>query len=134
MAEPGTGLPNRVNKPKVHTTLEKPVVLELVHLTDVGVGAMALERVRQNRERRIFLDQMARTCDSYEAQTLRDLEWLRPELEEYPRKRLKLFLSDGNTELQAIELERLEGIALGTTPMGTKVRGPSTSAEKRSEE
>ncbi|TEB32972.1 hypothetical protein FA13DRAFT_1790048 [Coprinellus micaceus] len=121
MAEPGTGLPNRIHQPHVHTTLGGPVVLELVHLTDVGVSAMALENARQRRERRLFLDELACRSDSYEGQVQRDLEWLKPGLEEYPRKRLKLFLSDGTVEIQAIELERLEGLALGTTPMGTKV-------------
>ena len=33
-----------------------------------------------------------------------------------------MFLSDGTVELQAVELEQLSDIELGTTPMGTKVR------------
>lgn len=44
-------------------------------------------------------------------------------LPQYPRNRLKLYLSDGFQELEALEYEghRLPGVILGRTPMGTKV-------------
>lgn len=118
-AVPGTGLPGRINQSKVSHFLKGPVILELVHMTDVGVSALGLERVRQTRERRMFLDKVART-PSQEGQALRELEWLRPKFDKYPRKRLKLFLSDGFLELQAIELEPLP-FELGETAMGVKV-------------
>ncbi|KAJ3533660.1 hypothetical protein NMY22_g7247 [Coprinellus aureogranulatus] len=121
MIEQGTGLPHGINQGNSYTILNE-VVLELVHLTDIGVRALTLEGVRQEREHRIYLDRVAHTSASEQAKTLRDLEWLRPDLIPYPRKCLKLFLSDGTVELQAIEAERLCGIELGITPMGTKVR------------
>ncbi|KAJ3538375.1 hypothetical protein NMY22_g5191 [Coprinellus aureogranulatus] len=120
ITEQGTGLPHGINQANCYTSLNE-VVLELVHLTDVGVRALTLEGVRQEREHRIYLDRVARTSSCDQAKTLRDLEWLRPELTPYPRKCLKMFLSDGNIELQAIEVERLCGIELGITPMGTKI-------------
>lgn len=121
IAEPGTGLPEGINSEKVHISLEKTTVLELVHLTDIGVSALTLEGVRQEREHRLYLDRLARSSSCQQGQVLRDYEWLRPRLVPYPRRRLKLFLSDGSIELQAIEFERLSNIELGVTPMGTKV-------------
>jgi len=121
IAEPGTGLPDGINSEKFHISLEKTIVLELVHLTDIGISAMTLEGVRQEREHRVYLDRLARSSSSQQGQVLREYEWLRPRLEPYPRRRLKLFLSDGSIELQAIEFEHLFDIELGVTPMGTKV-------------
>ena len=102
--------------------LRDPVVLELVHLSELGVSALTLEGVRQERERRMYLDRRTHTSSSAEGQELRPVDLAIPYLEPYPRRRLKLFLSDGRVELQAIELERLNDVKLGTTPMGTKVR------------
>ncbi|KAJ3528045.1 hypothetical protein NMY22_g9559 [Coprinellus aureogranulatus] len=121
IAQPGTGLRHRINQPKMHTRLPGPMVLEIVHLTDIGVSPYTLERVRQDRERRVYLDRVAHT-PTPEGQDLLDMEWMRPALVNYPRRRLKLFLSDGFVELQAIEIETLPGIDLGDTPMGTKIR------------
>ncbi|KAJ3545100.1 hypothetical protein NMY22_g2565 [Coprinellus aureogranulatus] len=111
-----------IGRSSLASITEPGTVLELVHLTDIGVSALTLEGVRQEREHRIYLDRVAHTSTSEQAKTLRDLDWLRPRLTPYPRKCLKMFLSDGSVEIQAIETERLCGIELGTTPMGTKVR------------
>ncbi|KAJ3547511.1 hypothetical protein NMY22_g1618 [Coprinellus aureogranulatus] len=115
----GTGLPNRINHPKYYDLIQGPIVLELVHLTDVGVSGLALERARQDYGRRLFLDKIAQ-AGSTEGQALGDFGW-QAMLENYPRRRLKLTFSDGYTELEALELERLP-FHLGVTPMGTKVR------------
>jgi RecQ-mediated genome instability protein 1 len=120
IAERGSGLPEEITREQTHVSLQNAVVLELVHLTDIGVSAMTLEGVRQDRERSIFLDRVSHISSSQEGLSLRELDWLRPDLQAYPRRRLKLFLSDGTTELQAVELERLSNIELGSTPMGTK--------------
>lgn len=85
-------------------------------MTDIGVSAFRLERVRQEREHTILLDRITQT-----SQASQEVHWLRPKLEKYPRKRLKLFLTDGFVELQAVELEKLP-FELGVTPMGCKVR------------
>ncbi|TEB17150.1 hypothetical protein FA13DRAFT_1804426 [Coprinellus micaceus] len=121
ITEPGSGLSEWVTRDYTHVLLKGPVVLELVHLTDVGISAMTLEGVRQERERQIYLDRVGHTSNSQEGRMQRELRWVRPELEPYPRRRLKLFLSDGSVELQAIELEHLPNLELGVTPMGTKV-------------
>jgi hypothetical protein len=121
IAEPGSGLSEWVTRDYAHMVLKGPVVLELVHLSEVGISAMTLEGVRQKREHQIYLDRVAHTSNSQEGRMQRELGRVRPELEPYPRRRLKLFLSDGNNELQAIELDLLPDLELGTTPMGTKV-------------
>ena len=50
-------------------------------------------------------------------------------LPQYPHKCLKLTLSDGTVELDAIELEPL-GLRLGATPMGTKVSTGSSATQR----
>ena len=112
----GTGLPDRINQERVYDVIEGPVVLELVHMTDVGCPALALERVRQYRENRALQARIDHTASDSEGE---GLDWDGP-LQQYPRRCLKLFLSDGIMELQAMELERLP-FELGVTPMGTKV-------------
>ena len=122
IAEPGTGIPKGVTQKKAHLVLDGPMILELVHLTDVGISAITLEGVRQEREHRFYLDRLAHSSSSQQGRILREFDWLRQDITPYPRRRLKMFLSDGSKELQAIESERVPGIALGVTPMGTKVR------------
>lgn len=39
-AEGGTGLPLRVSNSMTYTIIEPPVILELVHMTEVGVSAL----------------------------------------------------------------------------------------------
>lgn len=97
------------------------MVLELVHLMDVGISAKTLEGIRQERERKVYLDRKAHTSSSMGGGDLREVDFSQPYLTPYPRRRLQMFLSDGTTELQAIECEHLTNIELGTTPMGTKV-------------
>ncbi|KAJ3547517.1 hypothetical protein NMY22_g1619 [Coprinellus aureogranulatus] len=121
-AIPGTGLPNRINEPKVDHFLRGPVILELVHVTEIGISAFTLERVRQDRERKLFLDRVAHTGTLETRASCNRNRTGHGELQlEYPRKCLKFFLSDGFLELQAIELEQLP-FKLGQTPMGTKIR------------
>lgn len=116
----GTGLPLRIGSPSVHTTLEGPIVLELVHLTDVGVSAFSLEKVRQDRDQTFYLDLLA-LARARETASQRTLQEIRHSLPDYPRGVLKLYLSDGSTELQALELKRLP-LQLGQSAMGLKVR------------
>lgn len=101
------------------TTLEGPIVLELKHLTDMGISAFKLERARYGRDRSFYL-RMSTLAEEGEIATPDKLQAIRENLPRYPYKCLKLVLSDGTTELEAVELEPL-GLRLGATPMGTKV-------------
>ncbi|TEB10193.1 hypothetical protein FA13DRAFT_1653252 [Coprinellus micaceus] len=113
IAMAGTGLTPLTNSPTAHGTIEGPLVLELVHLTEIGVSALALEGIRQERA-------ISSTSVAYRrGERLQEQEQILPE---YPRERLKLVLTDGFNELEAIECGRLPDIVLGKTPMGTKVR------------
>ncbi|KAJ3537670.1 hypothetical protein NMY22_g5499 [Coprinellus aureogranulatus] len=115
----GTGLSTLIDAPTgFQGEIQGPVVLELVHLTDVGVSAFDLEAVRQRRQRIEFEDTVSRIRAMIGR---RGLPEDRP-LPQYPRRRLKLFLSDGFRELEAVECELLAGLALGQTCMGTKLR------------
>ena len=40
-----TGLPPRLNRPLVHTVFPGPIVLEITHISELGVSAFTLEEV-----------------------------------------------------------------------------------------
>jgi RecQ-mediated genome instability protein 1 len=115
----GTGFPNRIGSTMVHTIIEGPIVLELIHITDVGVSAFSLERTRQDRDQALYLQllALARAGRTITKEGLLDLKRALPE---YPRGVLKLILSDGHTEIQAVEYKRLP-FKLGKTKIGLKV-------------
>lgn len=119
IAVAGTGLPPLANPPTAHGNIEGPLVLELVHIVDIGVSAFDLEEVRQERAHIRHQRRVSRVRSATGEQPLQEREQVLPE---YPRERLKLVLTDGFAELEAIECRRLPGIAMGKTPMGTKVR------------
>jgi RecQ-mediated genome instability protein 1 len=118
--EPGSGLPLFVGLKSMYITLDEPIVLELVHMAEVGVSAFALEKVRLEREQAIY------TCFSKassfgETLSLNELSRLEDSLPDYPRNTLKLYLTDGAVELEAVELRRIPGLDLGRSSMGLKV-------------
>ena len=115
----GTGLPYRIGSSMVHTTLEGPIVLELVHMTDVGVSAFSLERVRQDRDQKLYLEMLA-LARAGQTATEESLLEIMSALPEYPRGTLKLILTDGHTELHAVEYKQLP-FKLGRTKIGLKV-------------
>jgi hypothetical protein len=39
----------------MHTTIKGAIVLELIHMTDVGCSALALEKARIERDQLLFL-------------------------------------------------------------------------------
>ncbi|TEB28731.1 hypothetical protein FA13DRAFT_1633038 [Coprinellus micaceus] len=116
---PGTGLAAPSNSQTAHGDLTGPLVLELVHMTEIGVSAFDLEGVRQERAHIRHQRRLATVRNVTGGR--RQQQERRLDLPDYPRKRLKLFLTDGFIELEGIECGHLSTIALGKTPMGTKV-------------
>lgn len=119
LAEPGTGIPDSTLLPTMCTHIEGPIVLELVHLTDIGLSAFTIEKVRQARARSFYIKLLALGMNG-EVVSDDKLLSIRGKLPSYPHKCLKLVLSDGTNELEAIELEPLD-LQLGRTAMGVKV-------------
>ena len=117
--EEGTGFEANLSFSTMCDAIQGPMVLELKHLTDIGVSAFQLEKVRYSRDRSFHAKLFALAAEG-EVATPEDLQEIRKKLPQYPRKCLKLTLSDGVRELEAIELEPLD-VQLGVTPMGTKV-------------
>ncbi|TEB22833.1 hypothetical protein FA13DRAFT_1798541 [Coprinellus micaceus] len=105
IATPETGLTPFINSPTAYGTIEGPLVLEIVHITEIGLRRRISAIRPATRERKSQPIQQS-------VQALPD----------YTRERLKLVLSDGFIELEAIECGRLPDIVLGETPMGTKIR------------
>ncbi|KAJ3512491.1 hypothetical protein NMY22_g15317 [Coprinellus aureogranulatus] len=100
--------------------LEGPILLEIVHIEEVGVSAFELETVRQERARikhQRRLEEVRRIVAPQEG----GMPQPRPVLPDYPRNRLKIHFTDGFSMLEAIECERLPEIVLGETAMGQKV-------------
>ncbi|RXW12582.1 hypothetical protein EST38_g13274 [Candolleomyces aberdarensis] len=118
--ECGTGLPRFVGLKSMYTTLDKPVVLELVHLAEVGMSAFALEKVRLEREQAIF-SCFSRASNAGQTVSLNELSRLEDSLPDYPRNTLKLYLTDGVIELEAVELRHIPALDLGRSLMGLKV-------------
>lgn len=117
--EEGTGFDANLSFSTMCNTIQGPMVLELKHLTDIGISAFQLEKVRYSRDRSFHAKLLALAAEG--KITMPDnLQEVRKRLPQYPRKCLKLVLSDGVRELEAVELEPLN-IHLGVTPMGTKV-------------
>jgi hypothetical protein len=120
IAVPGTGLTPLTNPPTAHGNLEGPLVLEIVHIIESGVCAFDLEEVRQERARIAHQGRVSTVCNVTGNQLPQErVEQVPPR---YPRNRLKLILTDGFIELEAVECEHLPDIVLGETTMGTKVR------------
>lgn len=112
----GTGLPINIPDTKVKESRISghPVLVEIVSITDVGVSAFNLNKVRMVREER----QAAGEEEEGEGDVDVDGEGPIPN---YPRGMLSFELSDGAVTLKAMEYKSLPQLRLGATPLGYKV-------------
>ncbi|TEB21555.1 hypothetical protein FA13DRAFT_1716728 [Coprinellus micaceus] len=101
-----SGLSTHVHPQASGTLLVGPIVLEIVHI---------MESVQTHLKR--FTKRVTQNDP-----TLRIPRPHYATLPQYPRNRLKVVLSDGFLELEAVECQRLPNVELGKTPTGTKVR------------
>ncbi|KAF8653611.1 hypothetical protein AX16_003855 [Volvariella volvacea WC 439] len=114
----GTGLPPNISQPGTSTTLTgQPVLVQIVSMTDIGVGAYNLNQTRVVREERI---KAGGTPGEDEEQADEDVLGEGP-VPKYQRSMLKLELSDGVTTMRAIEYRALPDLTLGVTPIGYKM-------------
>lgn len=119
-----SGLVELTSSPSaIPSRLEGPIILEVTHLTEVGASVFDVEDVRLARRCLQWEERKAVARSLAVNEAGRSAQPSVP-LPQYPRDRLKLYLSDGFLELEALESpeHRLLGVALGRTPMGTKVR------------
>ncbi|KAF5319894.1 hypothetical protein D9611_011102 [Ephemerocybe angulata] len=116
----GTGLRAEITLPSMHTTLKGPVILELVHMTEVGVSAFALEKTRIDRDK-VMHSHLYKAGQRGLEVGLVELMELDSKLPKYPRKSLKYWFTDGEMEIQAMEYKALP-FTLGKAPIGIKVR------------
>ncbi|KAF5314751.1 hypothetical protein D9611_007064 [Ephemerocybe angulata] len=116
------GLPAGITLPSMYTTLDGPIVLELVHMMDVGVSAFVLEKVRLDREQAAY-QRLCATEESIAGLPLvaqRDPQSVATPT--YPRKCMRYTLSDGRNEIEAVEFRKAFPFLLGETSIGLKMR------------
>ncbi|KAF8920395.1 hypothetical protein CPB85DRAFT_1211586 [Mucidula mucida] len=112
----GTGLPTHVaDTDQKQTRISgPPVLVEIISITDIGISAYNLNKVRLTREERLAAG------EEEEGEGDVDVEGEGP-IPNYPRSMLSMELTDGAITLKAMEYRSLPQLRLGTTPLGYKV-------------
>ena len=114
--QPHTGLPANIGDLSAITTLTgPPVLVEIIWMDDISTSAFELDQIRQARKERI----LAGVGDE-EGKEDGDIDVGEGPMPKYPRGKLRLQLSDGQTVLEAMEYRRINELKL-TTPSGYKV-------------
>lgn len=114
----GTGLPTHISRPDTNTILTgPPILVQITAMTEIAYSAFNLEQIRVAREERMRVDGVAETDDLNEG----DIEVDEGPPPKYPRGMLKFNLTDGVTDLAAIEYRPLPNIDLQVTRLGCKV-------------
>ncbi|KAK0469712.1 uncharacterized protein EV420DRAFT_58081 [Desarmillaria tabescens] len=111
----GTGLPPDIANPDTqHTIVAGPVLVEIVSITDIGVSAYNLNKIRITREERIAAGEQEVGEGDVE------VEGEGP-IPAYTRSMLRMEISDGTTILRSMEYRPLKDVTLGETPLGCKL-------------
>lgn len=90
-----------------------PILVEVTALTEIGSSAFSLANVRQARIERADLAGLA------QAEGAEDDGGPIPK---YPRRMLRMEVSDGSIIMPAIEFRSMPSLDLAETPLGYKVR------------
>lgn len=111
----GTGLPADIANPETQqTVVAGPVLVEIVSITDIGVSAYNLNKIRITRDERIAAGEQEVGEGDVE------VEGEGP-IPAYTRSMLRMDLSDGTIILKSMEYRPLKDLTLGETPLGCKV-------------
>ncbi|PBK75711.1 hypothetical protein ARMSODRAFT_403896 [Armillaria solidipes] len=111
----GTGLPADIANPETqHTVVAGPVLVEIVSITDIGVSAYNLNKIRITRDERIAAGEQEVGEGDVE------VEGEGP-IPAYTRSMLRMDLSDGTMILKSMEYRPLKDLTLGETPLGCKL-------------
>ncbi|RXW23305.1 hypothetical protein EST38_g2530 [Candolleomyces aberdarensis] len=118
--QPGTGLPRDLELGTKDLVLQGPIVLEVTHMVELGVSPFEIEKIRLERET-IMLSHYTsalKSCSRPSVSSISDWEFALPA---YPKKTLRVYLTDGVTEIAAVELEPLPYLSLSHSTVGMKV-------------
>ncbi|PBL03554.1 hypothetical protein ARMGADRAFT_952529 [Armillaria gallica] len=111
----GTGLPADITNPETQqTVVAGPVLVEIVSITDIGVSAYNLNKIRITRDERIAAGEQEVGEGDVE------VEGEGP-IPAYTRSMLRMDLSDGTIILKSMEYRPLKDLTLGETPLGCKL-------------
>jgi RecQ-mediated genome instability protein 1 len=112
-----TGLPTRVQSIKngviATPATGGPILVQILEVMEIGASAFNLMNVRQARKDGTDLSGLAVGTEEEGGEGAKEAT--------YPRGMLSLTLSDGSVQVKAIEYRKIEGLALGETPLGFKV-------------
>ncbi|KAK0450248.1 hypothetical protein EV421DRAFT_1323816 [Armillaria borealis] len=102
----GTGLPADITNPETqHTVVAGPVLVEIVSITDIGVSAYNLNKIRITRDERIAAGEQEVGEGDVE------VEGEGP-IPAYTRSMLRMDLSDGTIILKSMEYRPLKDLTL----------------------
>ncbi|VDB83727.1 unnamed protein product [Peniophora sp. CBMAI 1063] len=106
-----TGIPRNIGAAKKGTVGVPPVLVQITSITEVGHSAFTLKNTRQTRIDRADLAGLAEEDGGEDDGPI----------PRYPRSMLKFRISDGSTEIEAIEYRKIPELELGVTPLGYKL-------------
>ncbi|KZV73024.1 hypothetical protein PENSPDRAFT_575214 [Peniophora sp. CONT] len=106
-----TGLPRNIGQAKKGTIGVPPVLVQITSITEIGHSAFTLQSTRQTRVDRADLAGLAEEDGGEDDGPI----------PRYPRSMLQFRISDGSTEIDAIEYRKIPELELGETPLGYKV-------------
>lgn len=106
-----TGLPRKIGSAKKGTVGVPPVLVQITSISEIGHSAFTLQNTRQTRVDRADLAGLAEEDGGEDDGPI----------PRYPRSMLQFRISDGSTEIDAIEYRKIPELELGETPLGFKV-------------
>ena len=106
-----TGIPRNIGTAKKGTVGVPPVLVQITSITEIGHSAFTLRNTRQTRIDRADLAGLAEEDGGEDDGPI----------PRYPRSMLQFRISDGSTEIDAIEYRKIPELELGETPLGYKV-------------
>ncbi|THV07361.1 DUF1767-domain-containing protein [Dendrothele bispora CBS 962.96] len=117
----GTGIPvNVANDNEPFSVLGgPPILVQIESITDIGVSAYDLNKIRETREERLAAGEQE------EGEGDVEIEGEGP-IPKYPRSMLRLEISDGVTTIKAMEYRSIPELSLEETQLGCKVRSFSS--------
>jgi RecQ-mediated genome instability protein 1 len=112
----GTGIPRNFADGNTQSSILNgpPILVQIESITDIGISAYELNKVRETREERLAAGEQE------EGEGDIEVEGEGP-VPKYPRSMLRFEISDGVTTIKAMEYRSIPELSLEETQLGCKV-------------